>query len=179
MWNVDCAFFVFGLNPKTCPLWRLVSVKPCKHKPEQVTMLKKSASCVPSTAMSRSVTSRMFPDRPHTHAQTAHHVEEECIMRTLHSSVQVSVRADDTGGLAPQLQSDGLDPLSRLLHDDLAHLCASSEGNLVNPCMHQQPKSRFFMKMLLLSMLAMNAAFSVLLMHRQQNHRQQKSNRSK
>ena len=70
----------------------------------------------------------------HTHAQTAHHVEEECVMGTLNSSVQVSIRADDAGGLAPQLQGHRLDPLGRLLHDDLAHLCASSEGNLVNAC---------------------------------------------
>ena len=32
-----------------------------------------------------------------------HHVEEECVMCTLHSSVQVSIRADDAWGLATQL----------------------------------------------------------------------------
>ena len=62
----------------------------------------------------------------------AHHVEEEGIVGALDSMVQVSVWADDAGGLATQLQCDRLDPVSCLLHDELAHLSAASEGNLVN-----------------------------------------------
>lgn len=69
-----------------------------------------------------------------------HHVEEESIMCALHSCVQVGIGADDAGGLAPQLKGDGLNPVGRLFHDQLAHLCASSESHLVNTC--QKTKTR-------------------------------------
>lgn len=56
-------------------------------------------------------------------------------MGALNSSVQVSIWADDARGLATQLQGHRLDPVGCLLHDELAHLSASGEGDLVNASM--------------------------------------------
>ena len=68
--------------------------------------------------------------------QLADHVEEEGIVGTLYSLINVSIRTDDARGLSPKLQGDGLDALSSLLHDDLAHLCAACEGHLHSSVMY-------------------------------------------
>ena len=60
----------------------------------------------------------------------AHHVEEQRRVGALHCMVQVCIGADDARGLAAQLQGDRLDPVSCLLHDELADLCAACEGAL-------------------------------------------------
>ena len=66
---------------------------------------------------------------------SACHVEEQSIMGSFHSMVDVSIRADDARGLSTQLQSDRLDSVCCLLHDQLADFCAAGEGNLVDASM--------------------------------------------
>ena len=57
-------------------------------------------------------------------------VEEEGLMGSSHCLVQVSIRADDAGGLAAELQRHRDDIVSSRAHDDLAHLCAASKRKL-------------------------------------------------
>ena len=77
-----------------------------------------------------------------------YHVEEERIMCALDSCVQVSVGADDAGGLAPQLKGDGLNPVGCLLHNQLAYLCAPSKSHLVNACKENEQNMSLYTSML-------------------------------
>ena len=59
-----------------------------------------------------------------------YHVEEERLVGSFNSCINVSVGANNEGALATQFQSHRLDSLGSIFHDDFAHLCASGEGNL-------------------------------------------------
>ena len=67
------------------------------------------------------------------------HVEEERIVGPLHGLINVSVRAHNAGGLAPQLQGDRFDALGCLLHDELAHFSAACECHLHSPDFTEWP----------------------------------------
>lgn len=59
-----------------------------------------------------------------------YHVEEERLVGSLDSCINVGIGTNNERALATQLKGDRLDALSCILHDDLAHLCASSKGHL-------------------------------------------------
>ena len=58
------------------------------------------------------------------------HIEEDCVVRSFYSLIQVAISKDDVGTFASQLHLNALQVCSsRSLLDDLAHFRRSSEGN--------------------------------------------------